>query len=29
MPLLRAVGYFAAALLDTESKLKVMAGYVV
>ena len=28
MPLVSAVAYFAAVLLDTESKLKVMAGYV-
>jgi len=28
MPLVCAVAYFAAVLLDTESKLKVMAGYV-
>jgi hypothetical protein len=28
MPLVYAVAYFAAVLLDTESKLKVMAGYV-
>jgi len=28
MPLVYAVAYFAAVLLDTASKLKVMAGYV-
>lgn len=28
MPLVFAVAYFAAVLLDTESKLKVMASYV-
>jgi hypothetical protein len=28
MPLVCAVAYFAPVLLDTESKLKVMAGYV-